>query len=133
MAAVRHNIASCLAAALLLACAACSTDIRKFYVSTPSPDGILLARDLPELNALVAANPIPPSNVLRVPNGTKGLALKRKFLRGGRLVDPYSANTYDMERDGTVEVVLFELTDGPHRGSKGWVKASFLRPDFWYL
>jgi hypothetical protein len=94
---------------------------------------VLLAPDLPELNALTVAKATPPSNVIRVASGTKGLALKRKFLKGGKLVDPYPANTYDMERDGAVEVVLFELTNGPNRGSKGWVKSSFLRPDFWYL
>ena len=130
---MRHNITSCVAAALLLSCAACSNDMRKFYVSSQSREEVLLAPDLPELNASIAANSTPPSNVIRVANGTRGLALKRKFLRGGKLVNPYPANTYDMERDRAVEVVMFELTDGPNRGSRGWVKASFLRPDFWYL
>jgi hypothetical protein len=38
-----------------------------------------------------------------------------------------------MVRDGAIEVALFEVTEGPKRGAKGWVQASFLRPDFWYL
>jgi hypothetical protein len=91
---VRHNITPCVAA-LLLRCAACPNDMRKFYVSSPSQEVVLLAPDLPELNALIAANSTPPNNVIRVANGTRGLALKRKFLRGGKLVDPYPANTYD--------------------------------------
>jgi hypothetical protein len=57
----------------------------------------------------------------------------RKFLKGGELVDPYPANSYDMERDQAVEVVLFEITEGAKRGSRGWVQKSCLRPDFPYL
>ena len=59
--------------------------------------------------------------------------LDRKFLRGGELVDPYPANSYDMERDRAVEVVLFEITEGAKRGLRGWVQKSFLRPGFPYL
>jgi hypothetical protein len=119
--------------ALQFSSTGCSTDIRRRVVSNPTQGGILLAPDLPTLNALMAVNAGSPSNVIPVPNRTKGLALERRFLRGGNLVDPYPASSHDMERDGAVEVVLFEVTEGPNRGSKGWVQASFLRPDFWYL
>ena len=120
-------------AALVLGCAGCATDARRRVVISPAQNGILLARDLPTLNALMSADAAPPAAVISVSNGTKGLARDRKFLRGGRLVDPYPANSYDMERDGALEVELFEVTEGPKRGSKGWVQSSFLRPDFWYL
>jgi len=56
----------------------------------------------------------PPAVAINIPNGTKGRAVDRKFLKGGILVDPYPANTYDMEREGAVEVILFEVTEGPH-------------------
>jgi hypothetical protein len=45
----------------------------------------------------------------------------RPFLvGGGRLVDPYSANSYDMARarDGAVEVETIRITEGPTRVSK---------------
>ncbi len=118
-----------------LACTACLTgeQMRQRIVSSPAVSGVLLALDLPALNALISSSTPPPGNTIRIPNGTKGRAVDRKFLRGGRLVDPYPANTYEMERDGAIEVVLFEVTEGPHRGSRGWVQASFLRPDFKYL
>ena|SRR5436305_7531508 len=126
-------MAFCVAAGLLLGCAACSTDMRKFFVSSPSQSGVLLAPDLATLNAVMAADSARPITAIPLPNGTKGLALERKFLRGGRLIDTYPANTFDMERDGAVEVVLFEVAEGPKRWSRGWVQASFLRPDFSYL
>jgi hypothetical protein len=101
--------------------------LSEFSVNTPS--GILLARDLPTLNALYAGNSPQPHNIIIVPNRTIGRVLQLKFLEAGRLVEPYPANGYDMERDGAVEVALFEITEGPLRGSRGWVQFSLLRPD----
>jgi hypothetical protein len=43
--------------------------------------------------------------------GTKAIAIDRKFLLpGGRLVEPYPASTYDMARDGAIEVVRLKIT-----------------------
>ena len=131
------SIGSCvlvlLTAVLHLGCTACSMDTRRRVVSSPAENGIVLAPDLDTLTALMGQNPPPLGKVVSIPNGTKGLSRDRKFLRGGKLVNPYPANTYDMGKDGAVEVEFFEVTAGPNRGSKGWVQASFLRPDFWFL
>ena len=69
----------------------------------------------------------PPKGIW-LPNGTKGNMRDRKFLRRGQLVDPYSANSYDMERDRAVEVVLFRVKDGPHKDLEGWMPNRYLRP-----
>jgi hypothetical protein len=89
---LRRQILLILVAALISVYAGCSTDVSKFYVRSPSANGILLAPDLPTLNALFAANSPPPSNLIAVPKGAKGHVLQRKFLKGGHLVDPYPAN-----------------------------------------
>jgi hypothetical protein len=53
--------------------------------------------------------------------GTKAMATYRKFLLpGGRLVNPYAANTYDMARDGAVEVEHIKAR-GQNRTLDGWV------------
>ncbi len=128
---LRLWITSCSIAVLLVECAACFVDTRKFYVNGSTQNAILLAPDLATLQALFTAKEArPPARAISVPNGTKGRMLDRKFLRDGGLVDPYPANTYDMERDKAVEVVLFEITEGPQRGVRGWVQGSFLHPDF---
>jgi len=55
---------------------------------------------------------------------TRALVEDRKFLlSGGRLVHPYSANSYDMERDGAIEVEKIRVTDGPHRNLEGWIQS----------
>jgi hypothetical protein len=131
LAALAHSVDP--VAAMISVYGGCLADVSKFYVRSPSPNGILLAPDLATLNALFAANSPPSSNLIAVPNGTKGRVLQRKFLKGGYLVAPYPANSYEMERDQAVEVALFEVGEGLQRGSKGWVHASFLHPDFWYL
>src|SRR5580765_2185800 len=130
---MRPWIASYLIAGLLVQCAACFVDTRKFYVNSPEQQPILLAPDLPTLTALLTPNALPPVTAISVPNGTKGRMLDQKFLRGGELVEPYPANSYDMERDRAVAVVLFEITEGPLRGVRGWVQVSFLHPEFKYL
>jgi hypothetical protein len=72
-------------------------DTRKFFVNCSPQNAILLAPDLATLKALFSAEAPPPARVISVPNGTKGRMLDRKFLRDGGLVDPYPANSYDME------------------------------------
>lgn len=119
--------------ALLLAYSGCSVNTLKFYVSNPSANAIFLAPDLPTLAVLLASNATTPATAIPIPNGAKGLMLDRKFFKGDRLVDPYPANSFDMEKDSAIEVALFEVTEGPKRGAKGWLRMSLLRPDFWYL
>jgi hypothetical protein len=63
-----------------------------------------------------------------VPNETRGIAKGRQFLlKGGRLVRPYPANTYDMLRDGAVEVERIEITEGPKKGLIGWLPSTYLQ------
>jgi len=59
--------------------------------------------------------------------GTKAMATGRKFvLPGGRTVVPYSANTYDMARDGAVEIEHIKIHD-QHLEADGWVVAAELQ------
>lgn len=63
-----------------------------------------------------------------IPNKTKGRYKGQKFLlKGGRLVDPYPANSYDMARDGAIEVERIKITEGPHKGLEGWVQTNCLK------
>jgi hypothetical protein len=120
---------SVVAAVSMTACSARSG----YFVSSPAPNGVMLAPDLPTLSTLFSSNPPESNNTITVPNGTNGEILDRKFLKGGRLVTPYPASQNQMERDGAIEVALFEVTEGPQRGAKGWVQASFLRTVFTLL
>jgi hypothetical protein len=65
-------------------------------------------------------------SIIAIPAGTKGRVVDRKFLEDGSLVSAYPASANDLQRDGAIEILLFEVTDGPRRGSKGWVRQSFL-------
>jgi hypothetical protein len=59
--------------------------------------------------------------------GTKAVATSRMFvLPGGRLVSPYAANTYDMARDGAVEIEHIKI-HSQHREVDGWVVAGQLQ------
>jgi hypothetical protein len=116
------------AASLQLGCATYGWTVR-----SPADVPIVLAPDLPTLIALMSSDEPPPGSVIAIPTGTKGRVVDRKFLKDGGLVSPYPASANDLHRDGAIEVLLFEVTEGPGRGSKGWVQASFLRPDFKYL
>src|SRR5262249_14345222 len=104
-----------------------------YVVSIPTPDGVVLAPDSPTLGALLSSKPPEPDKSIVVLNGTKGNILERMYFVGGRLVTPYPASLNDMERDGIIQVALFEVTEGPKRGARGWVQAWFLRPAFGYL
>ena len=60
--------------------------------------------------------------LVRIPEGTKGTAIGRQFvLPEGRLVEPYSANRFDMARDGAIEVERIRITQPPNVGLEGWV------------
>ncbi len=69
----------------------------------------------------------PPQGTF-IPNGTKAEAEDRKFLQAGKLVEPYSADSFDMQRNRAVEVVLVTIKDGPSRGLRGWMPSRFLYP-----
>jgi hypothetical protein len=71
--------------------------------------------------------PPPDGRAVLIPNGTKGTARDRKFLKDGKLVEPYAANTCKMLQDKAMEVEPFEVTEGPQRGVKGWVSISLLQ------
>ena len=61
-------------------------------------------------------------------NGTRARYLGQKFLiKGSRLVEPYSANSYDMARDGAIEVERIKIMEGPSKGLKGWVQPQSLQ------
>jgi hypothetical protein len=65
--------------------------------------------------------------VVLIPEGTTGLCTGRRFvLPGGRLVEPYAANEYDMERDGVIEVERIRITRPPSENLEGWVEIHFL-------
>jgi len=58
---------------------------------------------------------------------TKGIFLRRSFLLpSGRLVVPYAVNSFDMARDGVVEIEKVRITDGPNRDLEGWIDTSLL-------
>jgi hypothetical protein len=60
--------------------------------------------------------------LVRVTEGTRGTVTGRMFvLPGGRLVEPYPANTYDMAKDGAIEVERLRITQPPNPGLEGWV------------
>ncbi len=63
-----------------------------------------------------------------VPDKTQAHYKDRKFLLpGGRLVEPYPANSFDMERDQAVEVERVRIIEGPRKGLEGWVRAGYLQ------
>jgi hypothetical protein len=65
--------------------------------------------------------------VVLIPEGTRAVYLGSRFiLPGGRLVNPYAANTYDMARDGAVEVERIRITQPPNENLEGWVQTGFL-------
>ena len=68
----------------------------------------------------------PPAGVLVSP-GTKLRVLDRKFLQQGQLLDPYPANTYDMQRNRALEVDFVRVKEGPQRNLKGWVPSGYLQ------
>jgi hypothetical protein len=68
------------------------------------------------------------NDLVLVSDKTRAHYKDRKFLLpGGRLVEPYSANSFDMERDEAVEVERVRIIEGPHKGLEGWVPAGCLQ------
>jgi len=61
---------------------------------------------------------------------TKGKSTKDKgrwFLpKGGRLVAPYPANSFDMVKYGMIEVEKVRITEGPNKGLEGWTQIQCL-------
>src|SRR5260370_40863175 len=65
--------------------------------------------------------------VVLIPGKTKAKYMGRSFvLPGGSLVEPYAANTYDMARDGAVEVEKIKITQQPNKNLEGWIEIHFL-------
>ena len=70
---------------------------------------------------------ISEKGLIVIPGGTESEFEGRRFvLPGGRLVIPYPANTYDMARDGAIEVEKVKITHGPNQGREGWIETGFL-------
>lgn len=72
-----------------------------------------------------ASKPLPDvlgSGLVKIPEGTRGIVIDRKFVRsGGRLAEPYESNWFAMSRDGVMEVNRLRITKGPNAGLEGWV------------
>lgn len=49
------------------------------------------------------------------------------FLPDGQIVKPYSANTYDMARDGATSVSRGRILQAPNEGREGWIHHDFIR------
>ncbi len=130
---VGAELATVTVVVLLLTSCSSKEQLRYRVVKNPMGGGVVLAHDLPALQALLTPRSVPPSSAALIPNGAKAITLDRKYLRGGRLVEPYAANTYDMIRDRAVQVELIEIRDGPFQYSVGWAQSSCLQPDFPYL
>jgi hypothetical protein len=65
--------------------------------------------------------------LVRIFEGTKATVTGRMFvLPGGRLVEPYPSNTYDIARDGAVEIERIKITQPPNEGLEGWVYSGSL-------
>lgn len=69
----------------------------------------------------------PPPGIF-LQTGTKVTVLDRRFLEAGELLEPYSANSYDMQRNLAVEVIHVVVRQGPHQNSQGWLPHYSCRP-----
>ena len=79
------------------------------------------------LNLVPVTSSVVKKGVILVPSGTRGISVGRSFiLPGGRLVQPYAANTFEMARDGAVEVERIRITQPPNENLEGWVVEGFL-------
>ena len=102
-----------------------------------------LSKDCTEANLRASSNPLtgfvcntprPPitsemvtKGVTQLSEGTKAVVMDRRYvLPGGRLVVPYPVNTYDLARDGVIEVEKIKITQPPTEGLEGWVQTDFL-------
>ena len=91
--------------------------------TTPMPEAMFLCFPRPK----PIAREMIVKGVILLPEGTKATYMGRRFvLPGGRLVQPYAANTYDMARDGAVEVERIRITQPPHENLEGWVYTQLL-------
>ena len=67
------------------------------------------------------------NGVVVIPEGKTGLCTGRRFvLPGGRLVEPYAANEYDMARDGAIVIERIRITGPSKENLEGWVEIHFL-------
>jgi hypothetical protein len=109
----------------------------------PEAAGVWIATDDDGLRVMSDRPRVPPSlfgfpseiptntaddKLVFVHNKTRGIAKGRRFLlQGGRLVQPYPANTYDILRDGAVEVERIKITEGPQKGLIGWLPSHYVQ------
>ena len=125
-------IAGMLAGAALGCCAAWFIDSQEKanmirIVNGGSDGGVWVATGEADLRAMRANSRTSPGLVF-LPNGTKGVWKGRRFLlEGGRLVEPHPANSYDMIRDGAVEIERIRVTEGPQKGLEGWIPSDRLQ------
>jgi hypothetical protein len=67
------------------------------------------------------------NGIVLIPEQTKAIYTGRAFiLPGGRVVQPYAANTFDMAKDGAVEVERIKITQPPNKDLEGWIEIHFL-------
>jgi hypothetical protein len=66
--------------------------------------------------------------VVLIPEGRRALSIGKWgiILPGGRLVDYYPATTYEMARDGAVEVEQIRIAQPPNENLEGWIVTQFL-------
>jgi hypothetical protein len=67
-----------------------------------------------------------------VANGTRARFMTHRFLRRGRLVEPFPASTVDMMKAEAVEMDQIRIIEGPQKGNEGWVRAYCLKYDWRY-
>jgi hypothetical protein len=125
-------IAGMFAGVLLACCAAWFIDSQEKanlvrIVNGGSERGVWVATGEDGLRAMRANRRTSPGLVF-LPNGTKGVWKAQRFLlESGRLVEPYPANSYDMVRDGALEVEKIQVTEGPQKGLEGWIPSERLQ------
>lgn len=103
-------------------------DARVRILNGEPESGVWLAIDSDGLRAMSGANRAASGVALELrnhfvfaPNQTRGIARGYRYLLpGGRLVDPYPANSYDLQRDNAIEVEKIRITGGPSKGVEGW-------------
>lgn len=96
-------------------------------IAAPTGSAMLMQMQLCQPRQTPFASQMINKGVVLIPEGTKAMYLEERFiLPGGRLVEPYAANTFDMARDGAVEVEKIRITQPPNKDLEGWVEIHFL-------
>jgi hypothetical protein len=81
----------------------------------------------PASNLVPVTSQMVKKGVILIPQRTTAISVGQSFiLPGGRLVQPYAANTFEMARDGAVEVERIRIMQPPNENLEGWVVEDFL-------